>query len=225
MRLKWKGGGLVFDINRMACYNTYDVRKPQSILVCADRKKNKENSREELQVTFKKALWLLIPLLSVLTEDTLPVPSVTRISLKHNVFFSAGVSVDSRRCDPWDSRYSFSGGVDVFPSVKKTFLHPFFITQPIRTRNSGHVTSYQPIWCHPGGIGSFSIAMPIHEKMIRYRYGNELFSLCRYDILIQNCLKNRSITGPKLYLKREKFYSCFKLVTIFSCHPLEEICR
>eukprot|EP00116_Pleurobrachia_bachei_P009189 sb/3469451/ len=29
-------------------------------------------------------------------------------------------------------------------------------------------------------------------------------------ILIQNCLKNRSITDPKLYLKRKKFYSRFK---------------
>eukprot|EP00116_Pleurobrachia_bachei_P011339 sb/3471601/ len=45
-------------------------------------------------------------------------------------------------------------------------------------------------------------------------------ALCRYVILVQNCLKSRCITGPKLYLKREKFYSCFKLVTIFSCHPL-----
>eukprot|EP00116_Pleurobrachia_bachei_P015271 sb/3475533/ len=40
------------------------------------------------------------------------------------------------------------------------------------------------------------------EEMIRYRNGNELFSLSRCVILIQNCLKNRSTTGPKLYLKQ-----------------------
>eukprot|EP00116_Pleurobrachia_bachei_P006162 sb/3466424/ len=42
----------------------------------------------------------------------------------------------------------------------------------------------------------------------------------RCIILIQNCLKNRSITGAKLYLKRERFYSRFKFVAFFSCHPL-----
>ena len=56
--------------------------------------------------------------------------------------------------------------------------------------------------------------------MMRYRNENELFSLSRNVILIQNCLKNRSITGRKLYLKREKFYSHLRLVTISSCHPL-----
>eukprot|EP00116_Pleurobrachia_bachei_P008780 sb/3469042/ len=60
------------------------------------------------------------------------------------------------------------------------------------------------------------ISMAISDHFLLPR---QYTNLCRYVILIQNCLKNRSITGPKLYLKREKFYSCFKLVTIFSCHP------
>eukprot|EP00116_Pleurobrachia_bachei_P008484 sb/3468746/ len=40
------------------------------------------------------------------------------------------------------------------------------------------------------------------EGMMRYVNENELFSLSRCVILIQNCLKNRSTTVPKLYLKQ-----------------------
>ena len=56
---------------------------------------------------------------------------------------------------------------------------------------------------------------------LRYRNENVIYYiLSRYVTLIRNCLKNRSIASPKLYLKYFRWPEHTEKVNFFSCHPL-----
>ena len=91
-----------------------------------------------------------------------------------------------------------------FSSLGSWFPTSLMIRETIKMTNSQNTCKIR--------FGGFVTEDPVMRKL-RFDVWNKI-------ILVQNCLKNNSITGPKLYLKREKFYSRFKKVTISSFHPL-----